>query len=594
MTRAVGVLGLVLVLAGAGPRTKHVPSRSADPAVVEAERLWTAAEAERDRAAAPAAWQRAAEAFGVVVDSTTATTAERTEAAYAAVLAWKNSLSVSVTVREAPRDEDAAAKPTELEPREAAMVHAIDAYLGFGPPADEVASLQFVRANVLRRHHRLDEANAIYTELLANHRDHEVAEYAANLLLDGYNLQQKYDELVALAEALRADKPFLADKPDLARVVDVIHVTSLRRHAEALERDARAKGDDALYEQCGRAYRAIAVDAAAARVEGADEALYNAMVCFQDARSADAAVAAAEALIGGFPRSELSMRALARVAMIESGRARYAAALDALEAYVVRARAKDVLAAASDGVYYALALGDPARAARIIDRAKLAPAVAMQAGVVVVEAMLRAGERKAATQRARGLAKTVASLRDDDPRQAVSLGHALAGAACPVEPVDELCPRVRDKALVTAARAAFARAERSGAVATDPAAADLAARLAIDLDLEPVLASKHPAARAVAAVVDGYQALIDPDIAAEVRVVAHARLGQLARHLGTADDAAKELRACVAEARREAVGGEWLAGCERGLADLGQPDADLLAELLVPAPSTIPMSTEGP
>lgn len=72
-----------------------------------------------------------------------------------------------------------------------------------------------------------------FLEILAKHRKHETAEYAAHLLLDTYNRLAKYDELVALAERLRADTQFLADKPDLAELVKRIREQSLRKAKSA-------------------------------------------------------------------------------------------------------------------------------------------------------------------------------------------------------------------------------------------------------------------------------------------------------------------------------------------------------------------------
>lgn len=124
--------------------------------------------------------------------------------------------------------------------------------------------------------------------------------------------------------------------------------------------------------------------------------------------------------------------------------------------------------------------------------------------------------------------------------------------------------------------------------------ADQAMRLALDFELEAVLAKPTPAAATVDLVVRGYERLIEDARAADVRVVARARLSTLYRHLGDRDKALLQLRACVVEARATFAGSEWLARCERDLAALREPDLDTLPELLTPATASLATALEPP
>src|SRR5688572_33207775 len=85
------------------------------------------------------------------------------------------------------------------------------------------------------------------------------------------------------------------------------------------------------------------------------ELLYNAIVMFQAAGEPDAAVATGTRLVTELPAAPHVARTRARMATLQAGRARYAQALDQLEAYVrgemaqaTPKRSKDVADVAGD------------------------------------------------------------------------------------------------------------------------------------------------------------------------------------------------------------------------------------------------------
>src|SRR3954447_3321484 len=104
-----------------------------------------------------------------------------------------------------------------MPPREQKMLDGFDIYINYirDPKDDELVGMKFMKANIYRRYGHYDEALPIFQDILDHHRQHETAEYSANLLLDSYNRTQKYDELVALADKLDGDKAFLEGKDDL-------------------------------------------------------------------------------------------------------------------------------------------------------------------------------------------------------------------------------------------------------------------------------------------------------------------------------------------------------------------------------------------
>lgn len=309
----IAVLMLLGALGGADvaratPPTRP-PSRSPDPAMVAAEAAWRTAEATRDPRQAEAAWRAAAVAFTAAGDATDGDA--RGEARYAAVLAWRNAMNVApapTTPRKQPAGPPPPPSPT-LSADETALVDAIDAYLPLAR-GDEVAELMFVRAMVFHRHARHADVVPAMAAIVTGHADAEVAEYAANLLLDALNLQAKYDEMLAWVVRMRGDRTLLAGRPDLAHTLDALHVQGLRKQAEAAE----ARNDDAGFARCAAIYAQILRDVP--RPERADELLYNGGVCAERGGAIADARARYQRLLKRFRRSPLAAATRARLKVL--------------------------------------------------------------------------------------------------------------------------------------------------------------------------------------------------------------------------------------------------------------------------------------
>jgi len=593
LARALVLLCLVVPLVHAAPKYTRKAIGSADPRIAAAEQLWTAAVNEADPAQASVAWERAAEAFIDVADAGKVTKPEQAAAAHAALLALKNALAVDPKLKvpgsDPAIDLDKPPSPRPIPPRDQKLLHVIEVYRKFDSTSDDAIGAMFLRANLLRRHDHLDEAIAAFLEILANHRSHEVAEYSANLLLDSYNRLHEYDELVALAEKLRADTKFLANKPDLASTVGRIHLQSLRRTAEAMEKTAKQGRDLTRYDRCGELYLAIHDDPLGAR-DG--EVLYNAIACFHAAGSIQHALSAADLLRRQYPQSRLLPRTLGRVIVIESQIARFGKAAAAAEELLARYPAEqETFRVAEDAIVWRVALGDLDQAARDVDLViKLAgrrgreQRVAIAGSLFVIESMLAAGRRREAAKRALVVVPFVSKL-DANDLTPLRAARALADAGCTIALVDGLCLGARDRTLTATAHTTLGRIKGSDDLA------DVAAQRTLDLELEQVLAERRPDARSVADLEARYQALARGRHPT-ARIAAHARLGRLARHAGAIADAGTHFETCVVEARAALVG-DWLGVCERELVALKLP-GDALHERLAPPRSSFVISTEGP
>jgi len=191
-------------------------------------------------------------------------------------------------------------------------------------------------------------------KLVAKRHSHPNGEIALNLLLDTYVRDGRFERMTALVEELLADKKFLAAKPGLRKRLQTIRVQASRMRAERLERD----GDS---QACGRAYQAIYTTTP--NGPRMDQVLYNAGVCFEQAKSPGSALEMFALIRQRFPRSRVAQKALVRAANLYAVTASFEKAADHYEAYATMyAGEKDAPAALSNAVHYRRGLAQYDRA----------------------------------------------------------------------------------------------------------------------------------------------------------------------------------------------------------------------------------------
>lgn len=431
-----------------------------------AELLWSRAESEKNPRLQTELWENAAVAFTDVVKTGKLDAKLTKEAAYAAVLGWKNALNVDPRVKQqAQIDEkdDGKGKKDDLTPkqipeREAKMLAAFDIYIKYikDPKDDELVGMKFLKANIYRRYNQWDTALPLFHEILDKHRDHETAEYAANLLLDSYNRLQRYDEMLALADKLSKDTKFLEGKEDLAAVLKKLKAQSMRKRAEKMEAEAKDTKDFAKYVECGQAY----LDIYNSNPEAADndEVLYNAGVCFEEGRSIGVAIQMYSLLKKYYPNSKITARATARLGKAYGDIAFYDRAAAELEAYAKKyAGEKDAYDAMSDAVFYRKGIGDDAKA---IENTKYfvktfggkKPAEAANAMFSLTSVYEKQGDENAVIKH---LKEYISRHGKKGGADKLVIAHAKIGQilfkqSCPVKEIDGACVKItRERAIAT-------------------------------------------------------------------------------------------------------------------------------------------------
>jgi tetratricopeptide (TPR) repeat protein len=332
-----------------------------------AELLWSRADSEKNPRLQTELWENAAIEFTNVVKTGKVDGKLLKESAYAAVMAWKNALSVDPRVR--PPETDMEAKPGKIptaQPipeREEKMLAAFDVYIDYikDPNDEDLVGMKFLKANIYRRYHHYDKALPIFEDIYRNHKKHETAEYSARLILHTLNQLQRYDELVRWVDVLLEDKAFLKGKDDLVANLDTLKNQSMRKAVEQIEKSAKETGDFAKYVECGQMY--ISIFNRNPDAPGNEEVLYNAGVCFEQGKSIGAAIQMFELLSTNYPKAKVTARAIARLGQNYARIAWYKESSEKYEEYAKRyAGEKDAYDAMNDAVFYRKGIGDDKQA----------------------------------------------------------------------------------------------------------------------------------------------------------------------------------------------------------------------------------------
>jgi tetratricopeptide (TPR) repeat protein len=257
------------------------------------------------------------------------------DAAYAAVLAWKNALNVDdhehedqvkndqekLKEREKAGEKKLAA--LEIPEYQKKMIGAFDTYIKYVPDAPELVTIKYRKARIYYEYNHFDEAAKLFEDIVRKYPKHELSIYSANLLLDSLNAQGKTKEVVSWVDKF-LEMPELMKDPEFGK-----QMISLKSDTYDMEGHQYEKEKN--FKECGRSMLAAA-EALPDHAKHA-ERLWNAGQCFQNAHLVGQALKARLALIQAHPKDPLAQKALFRVAAGYHQLAYYSKASDYYEDY---------------------------------------------------------------------------------------------------------------------------------------------------------------------------------------------------------------------------------------------------------------------
>lgn len=250
------------------------------------------------------AWKEAAEIYTKVVQLAPKGKYVK-DAAYAAVLAWKNALNISDEGDTVDKDKGTKdLKPRNIPEYQKKMIDAFDTYIKYVPDAPELVKIKYRKARIFYDYNHFDEAIKLFGDIVDHHVNDELAIYSANLLLDCLNILKRYKELLATVEKYLANPVLMKDEEFRKQMVS-LKTDSLVAEAKQYEKEKN-------YKECGISF----VAAAETIPDHKDHAqrLYNAGLCFQNARLIGQAIKVREQLIAAHPKDTLAQRALFQIA----------------------------------------------------------------------------------------------------------------------------------------------------------------------------------------------------------------------------------------------------------------------------------------
>jgi tetratricopeptide (TPR) repeat protein len=249
-----------------------------------------------------AAWKEAAEVYTQVVHLAPKGKYVK-EAAYAAVLAWKNALNIEDTGEGVDKDKKDL-KPRKIPEYQQKMIDAFDTYIKYVPDAPELVKIKYRKARIYYDYNHFEDAIKLFGDIVDHHVNDELAIYSANLLLDCLNILKRYKELLATVEKYLANPVLMKDEEFRKQMVS-LKTDSLVAEAKQYEKEKN-------YKECGISF----IAAAETIPDHKDHAqrLYNAGLCFQNARLIGQAIKAREQLIAAHPKDPLAQRALFQIA----------------------------------------------------------------------------------------------------------------------------------------------------------------------------------------------------------------------------------------------------------------------------------------
>src|SRR3954467_12421474 len=258
-------------------------------------------------------WKDAAEQYTKVVELNPSGKYVK-DAAYAAVLAWKNALNVD----DHEHQDQVKADQEKLKEREGKkkieameipeyqkkMIGAFDPYIKYVPDAPELVTIKYRKARIYYEYNHFDEAAKLFEDIVRKYPKHELSLYSANLLLDSLNAQGKTKEVVKYVDKF-LEMPELMKDPEFGK-----QMISLKSDTYDIEGMVFEKQRN--FKECGRS-KLAAAEALPDHPKHA-ERLWDAAQCFQNAHLVGQALRARLQLIKEHPKDKLAEKALFRVA----------------------------------------------------------------------------------------------------------------------------------------------------------------------------------------------------------------------------------------------------------------------------------------
>ncbi len=274
----------------------------------------------------------------------------RNEAAYAAVISWKNCLNVDDSGEAAKQDTSKSRKgdvtaekkeggkkgklaakeekPEDFAPKDIPevqqkMLDAFETYIKYVPNSPELVTIKYRKARTLYEYNHFKDAAPLFKDIAKNHQDSDLAVYSANLLFDCDNVLHDIASLEADTKVLCPAQK-LSQDADFHTQCEKIQANIGRMYIEAAEKDQKFLKAAELYVQLANDHPDDPKIA---------EVLYNAAIDFERAKAFGRAIKARQDLIERKPDDPLAKKAIFQLGRAYANIAAYSVAADQFEKF---------------------------------------------------------------------------------------------------------------------------------------------------------------------------------------------------------------------------------------------------------------------
>jgi len=249
-------------------------------------------------------WREAADAYTQFVEKNPKHK-DAKDAAYAAVLSWKNAIGqVGDMPPPKPKSGEDENKKLEIPDHQLKMLQAFDTYIKYVPDSEELPSIKYRKARIFYEYNHFEEAVPLFGDLVEHHRNTELGIFSANLLLDTLNILKRTKEILAWVDKFLKMPELMKDEEFAKQMISI--------KTDALVREAKEFEGQGKFKECAQSM----VAAAETLPEHPEHPtrLYDAALCFQNARLVGQAIRFRQELIEKYPTNPLSQRALYQIA----------------------------------------------------------------------------------------------------------------------------------------------------------------------------------------------------------------------------------------------------------------------------------------
>ncbi|MBI5511208.1 MAG: tetratricopeptide repeat protein [Deltaproteobacteria bacterium] len=235
-------------------------------------------------------------------------------AAFSVVLSYQRMLEAAEKSGELPplklmksteRDSAVAITPQELPPMRAGLIDASDKYAAAAPNSEQVPKVLYKAAEIYYAYDHLEEARRRFQGILEGYPSNEVAEFAANWVVESYLAEKNFRLVEEFSRGLLS-RPAVPGKKQFKSDLVKFKTGAMFKIAEDMDQ----KGE---FEKAAELYLQLLDENPTTQF--ADSAINNAAVNYEKVRRYESASKLYERLVAQHPKSPLADNALFRVGL---------------------------------------------------------------------------------------------------------------------------------------------------------------------------------------------------------------------------------------------------------------------------------------